>query len=136
MDADFREKPASPGHETTDAEVKPILKFLIGLFVLIFVAMVGMSFLFDFFQQHFQGKAGPSTSLVDSKQIPPGPKLQPDPAKELSELRALEEKELNSYQWVDRDTGVFRIPINRAIELLAQSPPASRKQNPEPGGQK
>lgn len=37
----------------------------------------------------------------------------------LQELHAREEMELNSYGWVDQENGVVRIPIDRAIELLA-----------------
>ena len=42
---------AAKGHETTDADVKPILRFLFGLFALIVVAMFAMTFFFDFLQQ-------------------------------------------------------------------------------------
>jgi len=34
-------------------------------------------------------------------------------------MRADENKILSSYDWVDRDHGVVRIPIERAIEILA-----------------
>jgi hypothetical protein len=36
----------------------------------------------------------------------------------LKELRAREDIELNSYGWMDQETGVVRIPIDRAIELV------------------
>jgi hypothetical protein len=39
---------------------------------------------------------------------------------EINDFRLQEEKTLNSYGWVDKQAGVARIPIDRAMELLAQ----------------
>jgi hypothetical protein len=38
----------------------------------------------------------------------------------LTELRAKETQELNAYEWIDRDKGVVRLPIDRAIELTVR----------------
>ena len=46
--------------------------------------------------------------------------MQTDPLQELQTLHAEEDAVLNSYGWVDRKAGVVRIPVQRAIELLAQ----------------
>src|SRR4051812_1048211 len=52
--------------------------------------------------------------------------------KRMERLKALQEenqKELTTYTWVDKNKGIARIPINRAMELtvadLAQKKPAS-----------
>jgi len=36
------------------------------------------------------------------------------------ELRARQKEQLSSYSWVDRQAGIVRIPIERAIELRAE----------------
>ena len=38
----------------------------------------------------------------------------------LAELRVVEDADLNSYGWVDRTSGVARIPIDRAMQLLLE----------------
>ena len=38
----------------------------------------------------------------------------------LQELRARDAAALHEYAWVDRDAGVVRIPIERAIAVLAE----------------
>ncbi len=38
----------------------------------------------------------------------------------LSDLRATQTKKENSYAWIDQKAGVVRIPVDRAMELLAQ----------------
>mgnify|MGYP003497489033 CR=1 FL=1 len=43
-------------------------------------------------------------------------------------LRAAEEKLLKGYGWVDPDKGIVRIPVDRALEIVAQKGlPASKK---------
>jgi hypothetical protein len=39
---------------------------------------------------------------------------------EINEFRLQEEQTLHSYAWVDKDAGTVRIPIDRAMQLIAQ----------------
>ena len=52
--------------------------------------------------------------------LPPEPRLQADPHADLLRLRSAEDSVLNSYGWVNRDSGLVRIPVARAMELLAE----------------
>ena len=60
--------------------------------------------------------------------IPAQPRLQDDPAADLAAERRREEGMLQGYAWVDRQRGVARIPVQRAMEILARgsgsAPPA------------
>ncbi len=38
---------------------------------------------------------------------------------QVQQLRTKEQQFLNTYQWVDRSTGVARIPLDRALEIIA-----------------
>lgn len=113
--------PNHPGYETSDAEVKPVLGFLLGLAVLMIVVMGLMALLFNSLESHFNREQVASTPLLDTAQIPPGPRLQATPAKELTEVKEWETQMLESYEWIDQDTGVFRIPIERAIDIIAEN---------------
>ncbi len=65
-------------------------------------------------------------------------------SEDLRNLRAREDGQLHSYQYVDRATGAVRIPIERAMELLEKeaadgrlsypTKPAPVKPEPAPGG--
>jgi hypothetical protein len=59
----------------------------------------------------------------------PQPQLQLNPHDDLVSLRAREDMVLNGYGWVDRTNGVVRIPVERAIELLAQRGLPTREPN-------
>lgn len=50
----------------------------------------------------------------------PKPNLQIHPHDDLVALQAREDSELHSYGWADRKAGVVRIPIDRAMELIAE----------------
>jgi hypothetical protein len=52
--------------------------------------------------------------------VPPEPRLQTHPVEDLAALRAREDAALHGYAWVDRDAGVTRIPVERAIEILVE----------------
>jgi hypothetical protein len=51
----------------------------------------------------------------------PAPRLQTDDGlQDLADLHAREDLLLNNYSWADREHGKVRIPIARAMELIAQ----------------
>src|SRR4051812_2708799 len=53
---------------------------------------------------------------------PPGrPRLQAYPRLELQTVLAQEREVLHQYQWVDREHGIARIPIERAMEIMADA---------------
>ena len=66
---------------------------------------------------------------VDARRLPPMPRLQSAPITDLKDMRAAEDQILTGYGWVDQQHGVVRIPIDRAIDLLAQRGVAARPQN-------
>lgn len=51
---------------------------------------------------------------------PEGPSLQARPVAGLEILRAEEEMRLHHYAWLDRAEGVVRIPIERAMDVVAE----------------
>jgi hypothetical protein len=110
----------SPRHEITDAHAPSIIKFAIGLALVILLSLYAMARLADYFGEH-QAQLGPQPSpLVRTRQVPPLPQLQVNPGTDLNEFRAAEEARLDGYGWVDRQNGIIRIPIDRAMDLVAQ----------------
>lgn len=59
----------------------------------------------------------------------PRPNLQLNPHEDLLALRAREDEELTNYGWIDRKAGVVRIPIKRAMELIAERGLPTRSTN-------
>ncbi len=118
-----------PGYETRDASISGLVKFAIGLFVLLVVALWAMRGLFHYFGVK-QTLGPPASPFADTRPLPPGPRLQVAPAKDWQQLRGSENEILNGYGWVDKQAGVVRIPIRRAMDLLAQRGPPARASPP------
>ena len=53
-------------------------------------------------------------------QVPPEPRLETSPTRNIGELRAYEDAQLNGYFWADKQHSAVTIPIDRAMELIAQ----------------
>jgi hypothetical protein len=110
------------GHEERDVSFPPVIMALIGIALLTIVSAVLMLVLFRYLAAQEARVGQPPNPLARSfgRQLPPPPRLQPDPASDLHALRAEEDAVLQSYGWVDRNAGVARMPIERAMDLLVE----------------
>src|ERR1700749_2796074 len=108
------------GHETRDVNVLGVVWFAIGLVAMAVVMYISLSALFVWFKREHPSAEAPSRVLTEPRILAPSPRLQANPIPELEQLRAKEEERLNTYGWIDRGHGVVRIPVERAMELIAE----------------
>jgi len=116
------------GHELSDLRPGYIALFGIVLTTIIGAAAVITSLLIYFKAAEQSRHETPVPRLAREREPTPEPRLQIDAHNELRQMRAAEEAALNSYGWVDKDSGRVRIPIERAIEILAKKGLPARKQ--------
>jgi hypothetical protein len=109
-------------HETTDVNIRGILIFGAGLIVSTVVISFFVWLLFRYFESRETRRVAPEYPLAATQEsrVPPEPRLQTTPREDLEQLRAQEDQMLNSYGWVDKNTGVVRIPIAEAMRLTLQ----------------
>jgi hypothetical protein len=75
--------------------------------------------------------------LSYTREPTPEPRLEVKPGGDLKTVRAQEDAILKSYGWVDADKGIVRIPIDRAIEIVAERGlPARAAKSPAATAQK
>ena len=108
------------GHELSDLNPKKIALFGVVLTAVIIAALLVSYALFHFFSGTITRARPQPSPLSYSREPTPEPRLSVKPGDDLKALQAEEDKMLNSYDWVDRDKGIVRMPIARAIEILAQ----------------
>ena len=132
-------KPAASGNgefEREDLNAKAVFAFLIGLAVtcvLSYFILIGVYHYLDVYQRASQppqnplvaakpetGKPTRAETKAEIKKDFPEPLLEEDEGGQLNSDRVKEEQQLNSYGWVDEKSGVVRIPIERAMELVVQ----------------
>lgn len=110
-------KPAS--HELTDARIRPIVLTGVALAIVAAIVLAISIGLFRFFvARPADVRANPMAS--EAPRFPPSPRIEEHPAGELQQLRQQEDRTLTTYGWVDRQAGIVRIPIDRAIDLQLQ----------------
>jgi hypothetical protein len=140
--------PANNGHgdfERRDISVRAVLYFLVGLAIALFLSYFVVKGIYAFLTHRFEAQQPSVSPLVanapaDTRKIPedyktdsegadyekylqknfPEPQLETNERTELNKIRLQEEEKLATYDYVDKDAGTVRIPIDRAMELLAQ----------------
>jgi hypothetical protein len=121
-------------HEHRDVNVWAVYKFGIALSVLCIVAVGLLYGLYRYFLNREGGALPYDQVNVDARSLPPMPRLQAAPIADMKDMRAAEERIISGYGWVDQKQGVTRIPVDRAIDLLAQRGIAGRTATPPPPG--
>lgn len=108
------------GHERRDISVRVIIWFAMGLVISGIAIHFIVSGLYKLFEAQHPSPDAPSRIELHPQMIAPQPQLQPDPQVDLAQYDAREQKQLHSYGWIDRNAWIAHIPIERAIDLIAQ----------------
>lgn len=126
------------GHfEHRDIGVRTVVYFLIGLAVALIASYFVVGGIYRFLTHHFEAQQPTVSPLVanpptDTRKLPgddyekylhqnfPEPQLETNERTELNSIRLREEETLATYDYLDKSTGTVRIPIDRAMDLLAQ----------------
>jgi hypothetical protein len=109
-----------PGHELSDLSPTNIALFGAALAATIVAVLLVTYGLFrHFYKVETRSRVLPSP-LSYTREPTPEPHLLVRPGEDLKTMRKAEDVILRSYDWIDRDKGIVRIPIDRAIEILAR----------------
>lgn len=118
------------GHEVRDVSIKAIVWLGIGVIIMVFIAFVAVTLLYGLFEVQRVERASPPPPLLEEAQgLPPQPLLQRNPATDMEKMRQETDGILNNYGWVDKQTGIVRIPITRAMELTLERGLPTRPQS-------
>jgi len=108
-------------HERRDASVRGVLWVAAGLLGLGALIQVVLYFHMEgLWRLRQRGLPPPSPVASALPSEPPSPRLETAPALDLRALRAGEDAQLHGYVWVDRGAGIVHIPIERAMDLVAE----------------
>jgi hypothetical protein len=118
-------------YEHQDLSAMGVYTFLAGIAVaglVIYFVLWGMYRYLDYYERTHQPPQNPLVQTeADTRVVPPQavqkfpqPRLEKNERTEINDFRLKEEQTLNSYDWIDQKSGVVRIPIDRAMKLIAQ----------------
>jgi len=121
------------GYERRDIGAAGVLYFLLGLTVAGLLVYFVVAGLYSYLEKRSEAQQAPVNPLVtnapaDTRRIPkdypqgafPNPKLEEDERGQLNDIRLKEEQTLSTYDYIDQKSGTVRIPIDRAMDLVAQ----------------
>ena len=108
-------------HERRDVDVPALFTVAFLLLLACIVIFIVVTLMMHYFKIHEPAvTAGQANIPVTRSREFPQPRLIVKPGATFADLRAAEDAELNSYGWVDRNAGIARIPIDRAMQLILE----------------
>ncbi len=112
----------APGQIDREINVRSIVAFLVIVMVATAVSAGLMWFLFKGLLATEVARDPQPLAIVErtAPPPPPAPRLQVDGATDLKTMRAEESAVLEGYGWTDRAAGRVRIPVARALDLVAE----------------
>lgn len=119
-------EPPRPPHEPaqfdSEIHVATIFRILAGLTLLVAFAFTAMWGLSRVMKARSVDRDPQPLPVAEANQPRPRPRaaLQADPTADMQKYAKEEEAALTSYAWVDKANGVAQIPVERAIEIVAE----------------
>ena len=99
------------GYERSDVPPLVLLALAIGFAVTVAIVMAVLAAVYP--HSLNDDDKGPLQAL------PPAPRLQTAPRRDLVAYRAAEQRRLETYGWTDRAQGGVRVPVERAMRQVA-----------------
>jgi hypothetical protein len=124
------------GYERSDASPRGLLYFALIMAAILAALSLSLIWLFKYFEKAENSGSFVPAPFATEQPLPPGPRVQSNPGADMQSYYESQQKLLNTYGWVDRQKGIVRLPIDRAMQLLLErglptrSP--NRPQNPPP----
>jgi mono/diheme cytochrome c family protein len=108
-------------YEASYLNLWTILLALLGLVVAIVIVLILAAGLFGFYTAQTGSPQPFSPFVIDAEGLTPLEIEQRiDAPQEREQLYAAQEERISSYAWLDRESGIAAIPIERAMEIIAQ----------------
>src|SRR3981189_2569739 len=119
------------GFEQEDLSSRSALYFLAGLVLVCLVVYLIVFGMYRFLDSYATAHQPPMTPMVtpeaDTRAVTPQnaetfpqPRLEENERTQFRSFIEDQDRKLATYDWVDKDRGTVRIPIDRAMELIAQ----------------
>jgi hypothetical protein len=115
-------RPIRPDEDDNDLNIPAILWTTAGVIGITVLSVIAMWAMFKGFVKFDQRQAPPPPPMSEAMRqtAPPEPRLQAAPPEDMTAMRREEARLLEHAGWVDRARGTVRVPIDLAIDVLAE----------------
>ena len=109
-------------HEESDVNVRAILGWGLGLAALALVVHVFLWWLIGLYERQAERADTRAYPLAAGQQdvLPPEPRLQTTPQEDMRRLHDTQRARLQGHEWINRDAGIARIPIDDAMRITVE----------------
>ena len=116
--------PRSASHsarEGADLHIRNVVKAAATLGATLIAVILVLMLFFRLMEKNHPNRTSEAAPVVQESDLPPLPRLQTNPLRDLEAVRKAEDAHLDRYAWIDREHGIAQIPIDRAMLLWTQS---------------
>lgn len=107
------------GYEKQDVGFRFAILFIVGIIVFTVLTMFALFVIYPVLTPA-GARARRETAQEVQRRLPPGPVLQANPAVDMRRFREQEQRKVSTYGWVDERRGIVRVPVERAMEMVAE----------------
>ncbi len=110
------------GYETRDMQLAVVWKWIAALIIGSMLTAIATYYgVYVLFVKQ-EVKQSSTEPLVNARKLPPEgyPRVQARPKEEITEFRKEEDERVTEYAWKDKQKGIVRIPVDRAMNLILQ----------------
>src|SRR5580704_10268093 len=124
----------SGGYEKSDASPRGLVYFALTIAAILAATCLSLIWLFKHYEKTENPGSFVAAPFSDTRPLPPPPRIQANPAVDMQSYLQSQQNLLNTYGWIDRQNGIVRLPIDRAMELLLEQGLPTREANPQQNG--
>lgn len=111
----------NPDWQDRDIKLAPLLLWMAVILAVVIATFIGMAALMSHYEKREAAADTPESPLAVLRQLPEGPMLQVDARGELAVHLAEQSELISGYHWIDEESGIARIPIDRAMAIAAEN---------------
>jgi hypothetical protein len=119
------------GYERSDVSLPTLVRWIIFLFVFVGFCSLTSWVIYRVFVPEIRDEPM-ANGQAQVRTVPGDPQIQAAPKRDLREFRLGEERVLNTYGWADKAAGTVHVPVNVAMEMIAQHGLPPRASGPIP----
>jgi hypothetical protein len=110
----------SGGYEKSDASPRGLAHFALTIAAILAATCVSLIWLFKHYEKTENPGSFVAAPFSGTQPLPPPPRIQSNPAVDMQSYLQSQQNLLNTYGWIDRQSGIVRMPIDRAMELVLE----------------
>lgn len=122
------------GYERTDASPRGLVYFALFIAAILAVTAIALIWLFKHYEKTENPGSAVAAPFTGVEPLPPPPRIQSNPGADMQSYFQSQQNLLNSYGWIDRQNGIVRLPIDRAMELILERGLPTRVGEQQNGG--